>query len=108
MLGGGFDQFDEHPTAVLGMDEVDAGIRRPTSWGVVDQTQTCLAKAVTGQIDVGDSEGNLLDALTVLIEVLGDRRFGGQWSQQLDTGVTEPDHRLVDTLILVDLLMNER
>src|SRR6478735_5491522 len=93
-----FDQLDEHPTGVLGVDEVDPRVGRATPRLVVQQAQAALAQDCTDRVDVGDPIGHLLDAGALAVEELRDRRALVERCEQLDAGagVADRHHRLAD------------
>ena len=106
--GARLHELDEYAAGVLRVDEVDAAAGRPVLGGVVEQAHAALTQRRRDGVDVGDPVRELLDALAVAREELGDRRFVAQRSEQLDAGagVAHGEHRLADALFLVDLLMD--
>ena len=106
-MGGGFDDLDEHPASILGVDEVDPAVARAALGQVIEQSHPAFAQCRADGIDVDDAVGHLLDAGAGLGQEAPDRRVGMQRREQLDAraGVTDGHHRLADTLLLVDLLV---
>src|ERR1700754_2631807 len=67
------DELDPHAAAILGMDEVDPGIRGAAPGGVVDQPDALLTQPLAQCVEITDAVSKLLQAGTALIEELRDR-----------------------------------
>ena len=109
---GRLHQLHEDPAGVLGVDEVNAAATGTDLGGVVEQTQTTLAQRGTDRVDVLNSVGQLLNALTVLVEELRDVRFGRQRGEELNVGVrvariANRHHRFAHALFFVRLLVSQ-
>src|SRR5687767_2600005 len=80
----GFDELDQNPAGVLGVDEVDPAVGRASLRGVVEETHATLAQRRRDGVDVTDPVRELLDALTVAVEELRDRGVVAEWRKKLD------------------------
>ena len=105
-----FDEFDEHSTGVLGMDEVDPRIGGAAARCVVQQPDTAGAQLGRDLVDIGDAVRKLLQTRSVATDELGDRgrlvdRREQLQGSRLFAGSGEGQHRLANALFLVDLLV---
>jgi hypothetical protein len=94
------------------VDEVDPGVCRTSAWRVVEQPHTLLAEPLAQLVDIAHPVGQLLDAGTALVDELGDGAGVVERRHQLDLGAAlrgaaDRQHGLADTLILVDLLVQD-
>ena len=105
-------ELHQHATGVLGMDEIDPGIRRPAPWCVVQQPDAFGTQAFRERIEVAHAAGELLNSRPALVEELGDGAGVIQRRHQLNLGAAgrraaDREHRLAHTLFGVDLLVND-
>jgi hypothetical protein len=78
--------WNEHAAGVLGVDEVDPGVRRTAPRLVVEQSHAFVAQALGKGVEVADPAGQLLEARTAFVEELGDRAGVVQGCHQLKLG----------------------
>src|SRR3954447_22641997 len=106
--GSRLDDLHEDTPGVLGVHEVDPAAGGAPARGVVQQAEAAGAQRPARRVDVGHPEGELLQPRAGAADELRDRRLGVQRGEQLDPGVAvaHGEHRLVDALLLVDLLVH--
>jgi len=92
------------------MGEVDEGAGGAATRRVVEHSDARCRELLGGRDDVIDAVGDLLDARTGPVKELGDRRIGGERSEQLNAAAARADaeHCLADPLLLVHLLVDHR
>lgn len=105
-----FDQLDEHPPGVLRVGEVDEGSSGTDLGFVVEQTDARRSQVLARGRDIGHRVGHLLNPWPTSIKEATDRGVGGEGSKELDpgSGIAHGEHRLANTLFLVDLLVGHR
>src|SRR5690625_3512606 len=108
---GALDQFCEHTSAILGVQERDAGPSGPAPGLGVQHPDTGLAHVPSGPGHIGRPEGDVVYPLAVAVE---DLRDGGvlpgrlqklQISSTAVVGAVDPEHGLPHALLLVHLLV---
>ena len=106
--GAGSTSSTSTPPASLGWTKLTRESDGAALRGVVQQAQAALAEDRRDGLDVGDPEGELLEAGARALEELRDGRALRQRGQQLDAGagVADGDHRLAHPLLLVGLLVH--
>ncbi len=96
------------PPASLGCTKLTRLFAVPVRGASYKQAQPAGPKLRACRLDIGDGEGELLDAGATAIDELGDRRLLVQGGQQLDLGgaVADNEHGLAHALLLVGLFVD--
>jgi len=81
------------------MDKGDAMASASDSRGLVDQPDALGTEVSEGVLDVGDGEGDMMEALAPAFEEAADRGLWGEGLKQLNGGAADGDHCLFHALL---------
>src|SRR5437588_5291086 len=113
VLVGGFgrrlllDELDQRAEGRLGMQEGDGGAAAAGARVLVDDAGSLGLDVLEHLVAVVDAVADVVDALAVLLHVLGQRRVVAERCQQLDVGVGHLDEGLVDAVALDALAVGD-